>query len=212
MTFYLPFGKIEIYLEKGLIVLANENTSQRILEVSVELFSKKGYDAVGVQEIADECNLTKPALYYHFNSKSGILEGIMEEFVEPLVEKLKISANYNGDFEKTLQNFAYCDVSSGCNNLPLFTMMGSMQYAPPMSEFSNAFIKHCLKINEITMSIFTNARDVLGNMNGREQQFAVTFLGMLSFHVYSYRFMENPKMNKKEVDLIIHQFLHGVYS
>ncbi|MGN0475831.1 MAG: TetR/AcrR family transcriptional regulator [Ruminococcus sp.] len=192
--------------------MANEGTRQRILEISVELFSKKGYDAVGVQEIADECHLTKPALYYHFNSKSGILEGIMEEFVEPLVEKLKISANYDGDFEKTLQNFAYCYVSSGCSNVPLFIMMGSMQYAPPMSEFSNAFMKHCLKINEIAMSIFINARDVLGNMNGREKQFAVTFLGMLSFYVYSCRFVENPKMNKKEVNLLIHQFLHGIYS
>ncbi|MGN1125838.1 MAG: TetR/AcrR family transcriptional regulator [Ruminococcus sp.] len=192
--------------------MANEGTRQRILEVSVELFSKKGYDAVGVQEIADECHLTKPALYYHFNSKAGILEGIMEQFIEPLVEKLKISANYEGDFEKNLQNFAYCYVSVGCNNLPLYTMMMSMQYAPPMSEFNNAFMKHCVKINEIAISIFTNARDTLGNMNGREKQFAMTFLGILSFHVYSYRFVENPKMNKNEVNLLIHQFLHGIYS
>lgn len=192
--------------------MANENTRQRILEVSVELFSKKGYDAVGVQEIADECHLTKPALYYYFNSKSGILEGIMEEFVEPLVEKLKISAEFNGNFETTLHNFAYCYVSLGCGNVPLFTLMGAMQYAPPMSEFSNAFMKHCLKINEIAMSIFINAKDVLGNMNGREKQFAVTFLGILSFYVYSCRFADNPKMNKNEVDRIIHQFLHGIYS
>ena len=192
--------------------MANESTRLRILEASVELFSKKGYDAVGVQEIANECQLTKPALYYHFNSKAGILEGIMERFIEPLVEKLKISARYDGNFEETLQNFAYCYVSSGCNNLPLYTMMMSMQYAPPMSEFNNAFMKHCVKINEVAMTIFNNARDVLGNMNGREKQFAVTFLGMLSFHIYTYRFAEDPKMNKNEVNLLIHQFLHGIYS
>ena len=81
-----------------------------------------------------------------------------------------------------------------------------------MSEFNNAFIRHCTEINNIVKSIFINARGLLGNMNGRENQFATTFLGMIGFHMCEYHSEKEPKMNKSAVDMIIHQFLHGIYS
>lgn len=192
--------------------LANEQTRLKILQVSIELFYQKGYDAVGVQEIADLCQLTKPALYYHFNSKSGILEGIMEEYIDPFILELKEAVKNSNSFEESLHNFAYCYVSNGCDNLHLYLMLMTMQYSPPMSEFNNAFIKHCSEINNIVLSIFCDAKHLLGNMNGREKQFATTFLGMLGFHMYEYRSQQSPKMNKAMVDMIIHQFLHGIYS
>ena len=42
---------------------------ERILECALELFYAKGYDAVGVQEIAERSGITKPTLYYYFGSK-----------------------------------------------------------------------------------------------------------------------------------------------
>ena len=192
--------------------MANEQTRLKILQVSIELFYEKGYDAVGVQEIADKCELTKPALYYHFKNKSGILEGIMQQYIDPVVVKLRKVVNNSSSFEDSLHNFAYCYVSEGCENLHLYLMLMTMQYSPPMSEFNNAFIRHCTEINNIVKSIFINARGLLGNMNGRENQFATTFLGMIGFHMYEYHSEKEPKMDKSAVDMIIHQFLHGIYS
>ena len=37
---------------------------ERILQCALELFYAKGYDAVGVQEIAQKAGITKPTLYY----------------------------------------------------------------------------------------------------------------------------------------------------
>ncbi len=192
--------------------MAVENNRIKILETSLRLFSEKGYNAVGVQEIADECSLTKPALYYYFNSKAGILEGIMTEYVDPFVNVLEQKASYNGDVEGTLKAVAYYYVESGCKNMPLFMMMMSMQYAPPKSEFYKAFYNHCGKVFDTVISIFENAKDKLGNMNGRQQQFALTFLGMLGFHMYILRNNDNPRVNTKDIDMLIHQFLHGIYS
>ena len=45
-----------------------EDTKQRILEKSLELFSTKGYDAVSVG----------PSLYNHFPSKQAIFDAILE--------------------------------------------------------------------------------------------------------------------------------------
>ena len=46
---------------------------ERILQCALELFYAKGYDAVGVQEIAQKAGITKPTLYYYFGSKYGLI-------------------------------------------------------------------------------------------------------------------------------------------
>ena len=40
-----------------------------ILETALDLFYARGYDAVGVQEVAERSGVTKPTLYYYFKSK-----------------------------------------------------------------------------------------------------------------------------------------------
>lgn len=192
--------------------MAGKDTRTKILEKAVELFSKKGYDAVGVQEIADQCGLTKPSLYYHFNSKAGILEGIMNHYIKPNIEELEKAVEESDDFGETLRNFSYCFVLNGCKNISLYMLMMTMQYAPPMSELNNAFVRHCTGYLDLAVSIFKEARPVLGNMNGRERQFATTLLAVLGFHIYTCRFEDVGHIDKAEIDLLIHQFLHGIYS
>ena len=51
---------------------------QLIMEKALELFCARGYDAVGVQEIAEQSGITKPTLYYYFGSKKGLLETLLE--------------------------------------------------------------------------------------------------------------------------------------
>ena len=55
-----------------------EDTKQRILEKSLELFSTKGYDAVSVGEIAKAVGIKAPSLYNHFPSKQEIFDAIVE--------------------------------------------------------------------------------------------------------------------------------------
>ena len=53
--------------------MSGEDTRQRILAVSGELFVEQGYDATSLREIAERLGVTKAALYYHFSSKDQIL-------------------------------------------------------------------------------------------------------------------------------------------
>ncbi|MGM0920369.1 MAG: TetR/AcrR family transcriptional regulator [Bacillota bacterium] len=54
-------------------------TKQRILETALELFSKKGFDHVTVDEIVSKSETSKGAFYVHFNSKYEIF---LEKFKE----------------------------------------------------------------------------------------------------------------------------------
>ena len=58
---------------------------ERILQCALELFYAKGYDAVGVQEIAQKAGITKPTLYYYFGSKYGLLETLLTKHFTVLI-------------------------------------------------------------------------------------------------------------------------------
>ena len=47
-----------------------------ILDVATHLFVEKGYDATSLQDIINETNLSKGAIYHHFSSKEEIFEAI----------------------------------------------------------------------------------------------------------------------------------------
>ena len=58
------------------------NTKEKIFDVSLDLFSKKGYDSVSLIEIADKVGIKKSSIYSHYPSKEAILMDIFEYLTE----------------------------------------------------------------------------------------------------------------------------------
>ena len=52
---------------------------QKILDVAVGLFSKKGYRATSLDDIAKQLSVSYPSLYYYFKSKNEILSEIYRQ-------------------------------------------------------------------------------------------------------------------------------------
>ena len=59
-----------------------EDKKREILEVSVEIFSERGYRATGLRDIAERVGLRQPSLYYYFPSKEHILIELYEQVME----------------------------------------------------------------------------------------------------------------------------------
>lgn len=60
---------------------------QRLLRAATRLFASRGYAATSTREIVEAAGVTKPALYYHFESKEGLYRAILGE-VEARLEQL----------------------------------------------------------------------------------------------------------------------------
>jgi AcrR family transcriptional regulator len=54
---------------------------ERIINSSIQLFSKKGYDATTVNEIAVASKVTKALIYYYFKSKEDILDYLVQSLL-----------------------------------------------------------------------------------------------------------------------------------
>jgi AcrR family transcriptional regulator len=65
---------------------------ERILEVATAHFVARGYDGVSMREIADDCGITKAALYYHFAGKSAVLNAIFTSYLDEIAEVVQDSS------------------------------------------------------------------------------------------------------------------------
>lgn len=58
------------------------NTKERIFEVALDLFSRNGYEATSVRDIAGEIGITQAALYKHYKNKQAIFDCIVDRMKE----------------------------------------------------------------------------------------------------------------------------------
>lgn len=61
----------------------SQKTKQRILASAKMLFESKGFEQVTIDEIAREAQVSAPSIYSIFQSKRGVLLGLMDEALSP---------------------------------------------------------------------------------------------------------------------------------
>ncbi|MBQ2666700.1 TetR/AcrR family transcriptional regulator [Methanobrevibacter sp.] len=61
------------------------NNKEKIFNVSIDLFSKYGFDGVSVRQIAGEVGIKESSIYNHYSSKQAIMNSILDYYVEEMI-------------------------------------------------------------------------------------------------------------------------------
>jgi TetR/AcrR family transcriptional regulator len=188
-----------------------ENNRSKILERALDLFSSRGYDAVGVQEVADAAGLKKPTLYHYFGSKSGLLKTLLDAHFDELFTALEKAADYQGDVKNTLT--AVCAVYFDfAQKYPSFYRMQlAMWFSPPDSDPFRAVAVINERQQQIFEALFIKASKDHGNMRGRHQAYAATLLGMINTYI-ALGLNGYATLDSELVYKAVHQFMHGIFS
>ena len=80
-------------------------TRERLLDAGYTLFAEKGYAATSTAEICRRAGAVKTALYWHFESKEGLLAAALERAALAQVEEIQKSAYLEGDPLSRLDRF-----------------------------------------------------------------------------------------------------------
>jgi AcrR family transcriptional regulator len=59
-----------------------KGTKERIIDVAIDLFSQKGYNAVSIRDIARRVKIHESTIYSHYKGKEDILNTIIESLIE----------------------------------------------------------------------------------------------------------------------------------
>lgn len=186
---------------------------ENILECALDLFYQKGYDAVGVQEIVTKAGITKPTLYYYFKSKYGLLEALLQEHCSHMITRLQEAATYQGDLIVTLENYAKGLFSIAEEDLRFYYLFLSLFYSARENDTYKAVMPYIKKQFSIIRGIFEEASGFLGNMNGRQEQFAIGFSGILNHYILLYYEKEHTTerlTDTHKIYMLVHQFMYGI--
>lgn len=188
---------------------------EQILHTALELFYSRGYDAVGVQEIAGKAGVSKPTLYYYFKSKYGLLEQLIEEGCTRFVDGLEQAAGLHGELRGTLCACARVFADFAEQDPRFYHLLFSMFHFPHESAPYRAVRPIVLRQQKAVEGVFEAAAGELGNMRGRQKQFSLGFAGLVNYFI-EMRFEESTgreiRISDEEIYSLVHQFMHGIYS
>lgn len=81
------------------VVKKPEERRKEILDVVQQLIYSIGYEQMTIQDVLDKANLSRGALYYYFDSKQALLEGLIErtseqglQIMQPVLTDPKLNA------------------------------------------------------------------------------------------------------------------------
>ena len=93
----------------------SEATRRRIIDSAIDLINEIGYPAAGLADIIERAELTKGALYYHFDSKEALATTIIEEGAATMLDTFRAASRSSSPAMENIVHglFMVTDVLSG---------------------------------------------------------------------------------------------------
>lgn len=198
--------------------MKNINSKEELLECALTLFSEKGYESTGINEIVQTVGVTKPTLYYFFQSKEGIFEEILNRYYKKFNSILKnISVYtpnaevYENDVFPALLRIADAYFIFARENKKFYMMILSLAFAPPNAQTTILTKPYDTEQYEILIQFFQQISKAHENIKGKEQLCACHFAALLNANIgFWYRGFGD--IGEQKAELLVNQFMHGIFS
>jgi AcrR family transcriptional regulator len=115
----------------------SEATKAKIIENSMLLFAKNGYEATTADEIAKVCGVNKAMIFYYYKNKAGLYSAVMTHALEAIHKEIivtdKCCVSPLADLEAFIRTYAlYCDKNPYISALILRELSDSGAHLPEM--------------------------------------------------------------------------------
>ncbi len=131
-------------LARGPAMLAKDRvneTCSAILDAAIELFTANGFEATPMDAIAVAAKVAKGTLYYHYASKEGIVNAIVERDAAAVEAKLaSIEADVGLGF---VEKFAASITAMTELIIASFSKLHRMKYIDIRDKTLQAMVEHC---------------------------------------------------------------------
>lgn len=186
------------------------NKRQELLNTALKLFCTEGYSSVGIQKIVTECGVTKPTLYHYFGSKSGLLQALFEERLQPFITTLERIARYDGDLSATLDRILNSYFQFSIMEPEMFRLMISLSLGPKENEAVRIATGYITEQYRLFSTLFRTAVPDHGNLQDKEELLSMLFYGTLSTSC-AFFLHTGEAINERTIRNIRKQFMHGIF-
>jgi len=181
-------------------------TKQKIFDVSVELFSKKGFSGVSVREIARNVGIKESSLYNHYQNKDDILAKIFDYF-QTEMEKTSLSEEYLTEkisnmpatefWEKGLTNFQQTTLKPELQKISKIVLLEMFNDQRARDIALREFFTRQQKIAETILSLMQKKDLIKENLDPKFLAMEYTY-GMLGMQ-FEYNILNNWNLSTNKV-------------
>jgi len=182
-----------------------------LLRAALTLFAARGYDGVGVQEVAETAGVAKPTLYHFFGSKRGLLEALFTEYGSKLDDAVQQAALYTGDLALTLDRVAAAYVGFATREPVFYRLELGLYFAPRQSDAHLVAVQHYTKRYMVLERLFREAARENGHLLNCPQYHAVTLVGIINSYI-ALQLNASAVITTRVRRDIVRQFSHGIYG
>lgn len=182
------------------------NTREKIFNVSVDLFSRYGYDRVSIRQIAKEVGIKESSIYNHFKSKELIMDSILDYYITKMLSEdiPLMQASYNLDigfdyfYEMGLNAFASQLKDKRMSKITRIILIESYH-----NEKMKVFLKERILNDAINgwidlFNLMKSKKLILEDCNSR--QLAESFYKYGLFLLYEHYIINYPEDDKKFIE------------
>ncbi|MFC1568622.1 TetR/AcrR family transcriptional regulator [bacterium] len=193
--------------------LEKEARKQDILEIAAELFAKKDFHSVTVDEIAEKIGLSKGTIYLYFDTKENLFFSILIERTKSLMKALQNAVHANEPFNLSIYQFVLTFLEFFQKNVAYFKLMhsektrSSIEAHYQMHDYADEIVnKFIASISQLLKrgveEKYLKSMDIL--------PMAKMLAGILNTFTFYRIFSSSDVSPEEETEMIIDLFLNGV--
>lgn len=188
-----------------------EASRERILSTAIALFSERGYAGTSVADVCERAGVVKTALYWHFESKEGLLEAALERVAGEWIREIRASVEQAGGIEARLDRFV-----AGLRwlvlerNEALALIVGMILERAEIDETRRESLRRIT--GQARSAIADGIRDALGREVPDLDLVADVALGLLNGLVLSHRLERDPARLERQLVQLRQTFALSVYA
>ena len=190
---------------------APKDSRQTLLESAIKEFAKKGYSGTSVQDVLRATGLSKPTLYYYFESKAGLFRAILEFAFDESLRRIEARVDRAKGMRERLIAVAAGVFEFAMERPELFRIVFSTAFAAPeeIPAESLAVDKKKRHFDYVRRVVAEGLKSGELDSDFSETELAHGIYGAISHKTRMYLLCEEGKLNAKSAARVVDLFLRG---
>ena len=163
------------------------STRERIEREAISIFSDKGYEATSMREISEAAGVTKPVIYYYFQSKENLCHHLISAGLEQFRQQLQRACTWNeaDKLEQIIRavdvHFAFCR-----SNVAFVRFIYAVNFGPDRKKIDYDFYGYGMETRKMLTELLQRASESGVIQNGKEEDAAYYLRGIVTTFVMRY--------------------------
>jgi len=166
----------------------------------MELFALKGYAGCSIREICQAAGVTKPVLYYHFQSKEHLYRELMLDLFNQTRKNLLRLFQFRGNLRDCLILYVLSEFHGIKNDPNRVRLLFRMMFAPE-GEYPHFNFVEGFKRERAVVARFIEAKDPQGG--GSPELVSTALMGMMLIAILEYFFTGRRALTRRNAEKLV---------